>query len=263
MKAKILINNWTYKAGYLAEHGLSILVIKNGKKILFDCGQSDAVVKNIEKMGISFDFDAIVLSHAHYDHTGGLKFLVGKTDCNVWVHSGFFEKKFARREGKYKFIGEDFKDIDTARFKVVEEDVYEIFDDIYLVSAVSGKESDEFYILKDGEYQKDMFLEEQSLVIKENGKLVLFVGCSHNGVENIVEKVEKYFSQSVFAIIGGFHSKDLKEEDLEQLCRFFKEKRIYKVVPLHCSGTETLICFGNCIPNKLKIYGAGDEIDVR
>lgn len=262
MRAKILVNNWTYKAGYLAEHGLSILIIKDGKRILFDCGQTNVIVKNIEKMGVNFDFDAIVLSHAHYDHTGGLKFLIEKTDCSIWVHNGFFEKKFAKREGKYRFIGENFEGLDMARFKIVDEDVYEIFDNIYLVNAVSGKKSDEFYILKDGEYQKDIFLEEQSLVIKENGKLILVVGCSHNGIENIVEKVEKCFSQSIFAVIGGFHSKDFQQDDLRRLCQFFREKRIYKIVPLHCSGIEALIYFGNKLPNKLKVCGVGDVFEI-
>ncbi|ACM59626.1 7,8-dihydropterin-6-yl-methyl-4-(beta-D-ribofuranosyl)aminobenzene 5'-phosphate synthase [Caldicellulosiruptor bescii] len=262
MRAKIIVNNWTFKGGYLAEHGLSILVIKDDKKILFDCGQTNAIVKNIEKMGVGFDFDAIVLSHAHYDHIGGLKFLIERTDCNIWVHHGFFEKKFAKREGEYKFIGENFEVLDMARFKVVNEDVYEMFDGIFVVNVTSGKESDEFYILKDGRFQSDLFLEEQSLVVKEDNKLILIVGCSHNGIENIIEKVEKCFSQSIFAVIGGFHSKDFQQDDLQRLCQFFKNKRIYKLVPLHCSGTEALIYFGNNLPNKLKVCGVGDVIEI-
>lgn len=262
LRAKIIVNNWTFKGGYLAEHGLSILVIKDDKKILFDCGQTNAIVKNIEKMGVGFDFDAIVLSHAHYDHIGGLKFLIERTDCNIWVHHGFFEKKFAKREGEYKFIGENFEVLDMARFKVVNEDVYEMFDGIFVVNVTSGKESDEFYILKDGRFQSDLFLEEQSLVVKEDNKLILIVGCSHNGIENIIEKVEKCFSQSIFAVIGGFHSKDFQQDDLQRLCQFFKNKRIYKLVPLHCSGTEALIYFGNNLPNKLKVCGVGDVIEI-
>ncbi|ADQ46988.1 beta-lactamase domain protein [Caldicellulosiruptor kronotskyensis 2002] len=262
MKAKILVNNWTFKGGYLAEHGLSILIEKDDKKILFDCGQTNAIVKNIEKMGVGFDFDAVVLSHAHYDHTGGLKFLIERTDCNIWVHNGFFEKKFANREGEYKFIGENFERFDMARFKVVNEDVYEIFDGIFVVNVTSGKESNEFYILKDGRFQSDLFLEEQSLVVKEDDKLILIVGCSHNGIENIIEKVEKCFSQSIFAVIGGFHSKNFQKDDFKRLCQFFKEKRIYKLVPLHCSGTEALIYFGNELANKLKVCGVGDVIEI-
>ena len=262
LRAKIIVNNWTFKGGYLAEHGLSILIEKDEKRILFDCGQTNAIVKNIEKMGVDFDFDAIVLSHAHYDHIGGLKFLIDKTDCNIWVHNGFFEKKFAKREGEYKFIGESFEGFEMARFKIVNEDVYEVFDGIYLVNAISGKESEEFYILKDGKYQKDTFIEEQSLVVKEDDKLILIVGCSHNGIENIIGKVEKYFSKSIFAVIGGFHLKNFQQDDFKELCEFFKNKRIYKLVPLHCSGTEALIHFGNKMANKLKVCGVGDVIEI-
>jgi len=262
LRVKILINNWTFKGGYLAEHGLSLFIEKDGKKILFDCGQTNAILKNIEKMGVGFDFDAVVLSHAHYDHTGGLKFLIEKTSCPIWVHTGFFEKKFAKREGEYKFIGENFEKLDMARFKIVDKDVYEIFDGIFMVNVTSGKESDEFYILKDDRFQSDLFLEEQSLVIKEDGKIAVIVGCSHNGIENIIEKVGKYFSQSIFAVIGGFHSKDFRQDDLQRLCQFFREKKIYKLVPLHCSGIETLIYFAGNLPNKLKICGVGDEIEI-
>ncbi|WPX09255.1 MBL fold metallo-hydrolase [Anaerocellum danielii] len=262
MKIKVLINNWTFKAGYIAEHGLSLFIEKENRKILFDCGQSNAILKNIEKAKISFDFDTVVLSHSHYDHTGGLKYIIDKISCPVFVHEGFFEKKYSLKSGEYRFIGHDFKE-DALRFKTVQDEVFELFEDIYLLNVKSQAEgSEEFYISKDGKFEKDLFLEEQSLVIKEKDKFILIVGCSHNGIENIIKRAEEIFKSSIFAVIGGFHSKDFPEEKMDDLCRFFAQHKVYKIIPLHCSGIETLICMGNILPNKLKIVGAGDEFEL-
>ncbi|WAM34226.1 MBL fold metallo-hydrolase [Caldicellulosiruptor morganii] len=262
MKIKVFINNWTFKSGYLAEHGLSLYIEKDGKKILFDCGQTDAMLKNLEKAKIDLNFDAVVLSHSHYDHTGGLKSFIDRLSCPVFVHEGFFEQKYALRDGKFNFIGHNFEE-GALRFKIVKDEVYELFEDIYLLNVKSHAEgSEEFYIGKDGRFEKDLFLEEQSLVIKEKGKLILISGCSHNGIENIIKRAEEIFESSIFATIGGFHSKDFPEEKMDELCKFFEKHRVYKIIPLHCSGIRTLTFMGKSLPNKLKIAGCGDEIEL-
>jgi len=262
MKIKVLINNWTFKAGYLAEHGLSLLIEKTGKRILFDCGQTDAILKNIEKAQVGFDFDAVILSHSHYDHTGGLKYIKDKISCPVYVHEGFFNRKYALKDGEYRFIGHDFEE-DFQGFRVVQDEVFELFENIFILNVKAISEnSSEFYIHKDGKFEKDLFLEEQSLVIKEKDKLILIVGCSHNGIENIVKQAEKVFNSGIFAVIGGFHSKDFSKEEMNNLCSFFAQHKVYKIIPLHCSGIETPICIGNKLPNKLKVCGVGDEFEV-
>lgn len=103
-------------------------------------------------MGVNFDFDVIVLSYVYYDYIGGFKFFVERIDCSIWVYNGFFEKKFVKREGEYKFIGENFEGFNMVRFKIVNEDVYEIFDGIFVVNVILGKEFNEFYIFKDGKF---------------------------------------------------------------------------------------------------------------
>ncbi len=96
MKITTLIENLVYKRGLFSEHGLSIYIETSNKKILFDTGQSGLFLENAKTLGISIDeIDAVVLSHGHYDHTGGLYlFLEKNSKAKIYAKRGIFTPKF-------------------------------------------------------------------------------------------------------------------------------------------------------------------------
>jgi 7,8-dihydropterin-6-yl-methyl-4-(beta-D-ribofuranosyl)aminobenzene 5'-phosphate synthase len=104
MRIVTLIETLVYKQGLVAEHGLSVYIEAENRKILFDAGQSGLSIQNAQKMGINIeDIDTLVLSHGHYDHTGGLyPFLEKNRKAKIFAKKDLFIPKY---HGPNRFIG--------------------------------------------------------------------------------------------------------------------------------------------------------------
>src|SRR5665648_658871 len=104
MKILTLIENLVYKQGLVAEHGLAIYLETENRKILFDTGQTGLFLQNAQKLGVDIeDIDTLILSHGHYDHTGGLyPFLEKNSKAKVYAKSSIFTPKY---HGPNRFIG--------------------------------------------------------------------------------------------------------------------------------------------------------------
>lgn len=96
------------------EHGLSICIEMPRNKILFDAGQSGDFIYNAHQLQIDLtDLECVVLSHGHYDHTGGLRDLLNvTTGFELVTGRGFFREKYAERNGAHEYLGNNF----TAEF---------------------------------------------------------------------------------------------------------------------------------------------------
>ena len=233
MKIVCLAENTTSRDDVGAEHGLSLYVEAAGKKILFDMGQTDLFMKNAEKLGVDLSkVDVAVLSHGHYDHGGGLSaFLKVNGNAPVYVSENAFLPYY---NGSDKYIGLDtsLRDCDrivlTSEAQAIAEGVT-----LYPHSAVALHRDILHGGLNkccDGKLIPDDFLHEQYMLVEENGKRLLFSGCSHRGIYNIV----KSFTPDV--LIGGFHFSKLPlDETLESyatdLSRFDTD-----YYTCHCTG---------------------------
>lgn len=138
MRLTVLAENTANRRGMLAEHGLSVLVETKGKRILFDTGQSDVFWRNACALGISLkNLDAVVLSHGHYDHCGGLKRLCQEGPLPpVFVGKGALEKKrCVQRDGTLRDIGIPWLPEDRTAFRE-NEGFLEPFPDVFLTSGI-------------------------------------------------------------------------------------------------------------------------------
>lgn len=224
-----------------SERGLSLYVESNDKKILFDTGESDKVIKNLEKLGIDIhEIDYFIISHGHKDHMGGLIYLLdaGINPEKVIVRRGavsaFYFKCILEKE-----IGLSREKLD--RIKGINEieidNIYRLEKNIYLVSP--NKKSSFFYY-KEGE--KDDFNHEISLVVVEESKLNVVVGCCHLGVESLIDFIKGNFSESVInSLSGGLHTRSLifRPLALIRYIEFMKKSGIKKYFLGHCTGRRT------------------------
>ena len=201
MKITALIEN-TSALGLPAEHGLSLFAETAGCRFLFDMGQTDLFARNAKTLGIDLKTaDFAVLSHGHYDHGGGLKtFLSVNRRAPVYVSRFAFEPHY---NGTEKYIGLDRELKDSPRIVFVGEE-REISKGIKVCSCQNKPKYMDFgscglNMMQDGLLKEEDFRHEQYLLMEENGKRILFSGCSHRGILNIM----RWFHPDI--LIGGFH----------------------------------------------------------
>lgn len=251
-----LVENTTSNEKIIAEHGLSLFIETHNKKILFDMGQTDAFAINASQLGINIaDADIAVLSHGHYDHGGGLKkFFEINKKAPVYLSNYAFEPHY---NGLEKYIGLDAS-LSTDDRIIYTSDFLKISDNLTLQSCnnkeiVEKTDSGGLNKKTNGKLLPDDFLHEQYLLIEEDGKRILFSGCSHKGILNIAE----WFKPDV--LIGGFHfSKFALDNNLSQMT---DKLNLYNTVfyTCHCTGIDQYNFMKKTI-NNLNYLSAGKNI---
>ncbi len=223
-----------------SEHGLSLLIEFEGKKILFDLGQTDAFLRNAKKLEVNLDgIDFVVLSHGHYDHTGGLRFFTRKT--RLVAHPTCFGKKY----GKQGYIGCPFT-LEEMRQKfdiVLAKKPFKISENIIFLGEIPRKNSFEGRpcgYLDEKCIKKDFLPDDSALAIKTEKGLAIISGCSHSGICNIIEYAKKATGQGkVHAVIGGFHLIG-NDAPIEETIEYLKSQQIANLLPCHCTGLPAL-----------------------
>ncbi len=261
MKITVLSENISNLPNLQAEHGLSLFIETNGKKILFDMGQSDVFIKNAAFLGIDLaKIDFAVLSHGHYDHGGGIKsfFDVNKT-AKVYLSTHAFEPHYSSNG----YIGLDISLKDNYRFIPI-GDAMLINESMRIIPAetVPTSYAVEHYGLKAIENNAlipDSFRHELYLEIVENGKKILISGCSHKGIFNIVS----YFKPDV--LVGGFHFMKIAT-DCDGVNKLINSARILSeydtlYYTCHCTGVKQFEILKEQMGDKLHYISTGTTIE--
>lgn len=254
LKITTLIENNSDKNNILInEHGLSLYIEINEKKILFDTGESGDFIKNAEKLKINLnDLDYVILSHGHYDHSGGFKKFVENTNTSfkLIIGNGFFNEKYKLIEDEiYKFNGnsfdEKFFEQNNISTNSINQDIFYIAEDVMVFSNFERTNHFEilnkkFYIKKNDEYILDDFSDEIALGIKHEKGLVIILGCSHEGLVNILETITKRTGMSIYGIVGGSHLIEADKLRLNNTINYLKEKNISIFRLSHCTGDKAV-----------------------
>jgi 7,8-dihydropterin-6-yl-methyl-4-(beta-D-ribofuranosyl)aminobenzene 5'-phosphate synthase len=259
----LLENDAREGSGLAAEHGLSLHIEAAGRRILFDTGQSDAFARNAEALGIDLAaVDFAVISHGHYDHTGGLaRFLELNDHAPVYLHRSAFEKRGAK-DGRD--IGMDVSLKDSPRL-VFTDDELALGDGLDLLTCNAQERpfpshSDGLYQFRDGLPLQDDFLHEQYLRIREGGKTVLVSGCSHKGILNIMHWMRPD------VLIGGFHFMGLpcEGEGREALDRAAEALASYDAEYFtgHCTGRKQFQYLKEQLGNRLHHFAGGMSLEI-
>ncbi|MBQ8164294.1 MAG: MBL fold metallo-hydrolase [Clostridia bacterium] len=263
MIIKVLTENRTSKEGFIPEHGLSLYIEVNGKKILFDMGKSDAFAKNAELLGVDLtEIDFAVLSHGHYDHGGGLKeFLKINDKSPVYVSRYAFGEHYA--DNSARFIGVD-KSLKENERLIFAGDYLTISDGFELFSFNDRErpfKTEAFALTAkiDGEFAEDDFRHEQYLMINENGRKILISGCSHKGILNIMEWTKPD------VLVGGFHFFKVdtdggKSEFLDNAARVLSGYGT-SYYTCHCTG-EVQFDYLKTKMNNLEYISCGDIAEI-
>lgn len=255
MKLTVLCdNNCRVGAYYLAESGVAYLLEDEDAKILLDTGYTDVYVRNAAKLGIDLtNLTALVLSHGHDDHTGGMIHLpkqqAGKLP--LYAHPNVFDRKFYEGEE----IGAPYTREQAEKlFELhLSEEPVQLSEHLWFLGAIPRTNDYENKSpvgerMVDGVWQPDFMPEDSAIVYRGEEGLTIISGCSHAGIQNITEYAMKVFDDTrICGIIGGFHMPKVNRQT-EETVRWLSKLRPKNLRPCHCTCFHARAAIHSCVP---------------
>jgi len=270
IRLAILIEDTVSEARFLGEHGLSIWIEYADKRVLFDTGQSDNLIQNAHLLGVNLTkADAIVISHGHYDHTGGLvSVLKLAAQARIYLHPAATESKFSQKPSCVNRIGMS----EAAKKAIQGRDIIwtavpaQLFPGISVTGQVPRLNDYEdvggaFYVDEDCR-KSDQLLDDQTLFIESKKGLIVIFGCAHAGVINTLGYISQLTGEkTIYAVIGGMHLLHAGAPRIEKTIEIFKRYRIQKIFPMHCTGQKAIDAMKDAFGDKCESLGAGGIIN--
>ncbi|MBP6941332.1 MAG: MBL fold metallo-hydrolase [Syntrophorhabdaceae bacterium] len=265
-----LSENTAGRPDFMAEWGQSILVQTDGCTVLFDVGGSNVALANADRLGIDLSkIDAIVLSHGHHDHTGGLCDVLKRLGKKrVIGHPDIWDIKYARRpfEDKEAFIGIPFAREELEHlgaFFELTADPVSLSGRVMTTGEV--RMTTDFEIIEPnllvkegGEFRQDPLADDLALIVRMDQGLLVVLGCAHRGTINTIRHAQKLTGEErVYAVVGGTHLAPASEERIEKTIRELKDIGVQKVGISHCNGFYASARVAQAFGDKFFLNNAG------
>lgn len=271
-----LSENTASSGRFLAEWGLSILIETDEVNVLLDTGRSISASYNADALGIDLSrIDKLVLSHGHYDHTGGLRHVLRKMRKRVEIiaHPDIWEAKYARRHGETteRYIGIPFQrpELETlgANFNLTAKPV-KITDSIMTTGEIpmvtSYEEIEPYLLVKEADgWQQDKLRDDQSLIINTEPGLIVILGCAHRGIINTLYHAQQLTGvKQIYMVVGGCHLMDASKKRILETIAALKELRVQRLGVSHCTGMPAVLVMAQELGDRFFFNNAGTIINL-
>lgn len=253
-----LVDNSALRGSTLwGEHGVSFYIETPNGNLLFDTGQSGVVLlHNVTEMNIDLQkCAALALSHAHYDHTGGLECFLQHSQPGIALYASpaLFQARYAVRRDQVRSIGLKLAQTELAQRCELHLDSgpLEILPGIWTTGEILDRHefegrSAQHQVRADGGWQPDPYQDDLSLVIETGQGLALVCGCCHAGLLNTLAQVRHTFQRRVETVIGGTHLASASPANLDQVIEVLQDVNGGKAPRLylnHCTGERAFSLF--------------------
>jgi len=236
LRITVLYDNTVAEDRFLAGWGFAALIEYRGHTLLMDGGLNPYILRrNMDSLGIAPSrIEAIVLSHAHGDHSYGLRALVDRRVRPRLYLLGAFPKADTDRDR----LGDKFTLEEAAPGQ-------ELIPGVFTTGEMTAGQ---------GFYGRTP---EQSLVITTDSGLVIITGCAHPGVVFIVRRATEMFGGPVRLVMGGFHLVDKSAAEIGQVVTDFRTLGVRRVGATHCTGAPAIAQFAEAYGGDYVRLGAG------
>ncbi|WP_019614987.1 MBL fold metallo-hydrolase [Psychromonas ossibalaenae] len=268
----VLVDNQA-ETGLMHEHGLSILIEHQGKRILFDNGQNDALFYNANALGIPLNnLDLIILSHGHYDHGGNLStLLAANPNAFFYAHPDCLQTRYSLHPDKpprtISLVKSAVKAIEVfpdSQKKLITK-ASEISAGIWLTGQIPRlchiENSGGLFFLDKEKKHSDPLNDDISLWIETENGLTVICGCCHSGIMNTLAHIKKQTEQTaVHNLLGGLHLVNADPRRLSATIDYLNKQNIRNIYPAHCTGDSAISLLKKHVINNIHTAQAGLKI---
>ncbi len=241
MELFVVVENTTYTPNLCARHGLAIALHYGRERILLDTGPDDTIIHNMRALSLPVnEVSHVVLSHGHYDHTGGLKAVLSHTTLQgIYAHPSALLPKY-RQDGS--FIGMKIPPSAQNLLTPVTT-LTEILPGVWVVPEIGILHADDVHtdgllVQREAVRQTDSFDDEVCVVLEHADSLTLYTGCAHRGITNTIETVLAHFSKPIDLVIGGFHLRHTPADTRQKIIRRLQSYPVARFMVCHCTGLD-------------------------
>ncbi|GAK55846.1 beta-lactamase domain protein [Candidatus Vecturithrix granuli] len=251
----IMVDNFAQQRGTMAEHGFAVWITRGEEHTLFDTGGGMTLANNLQALNKDVhDLHRIILSHGHWDHSGGLKVVLNDRESReILAHPGIFTERYSikKQETTPQYVDASLpfsrQELEQAGacFRLTRE-FAEVSPGFWFSGEIPRPQdwitSDSSLVFRqDNRYIPDHILDDVSLVLDtEKGPVVLF-GCAHAGADTILDYLAVHTGYNSFhAVIGGMHLAKANEQRIAQIITCLEKYQVQQIVATHCTGFQAM-----------------------
>jgi len=264
VRIRVLVENTARGHGMLAEHGLAFWIDTGARRVLFDTGQglSNVLPNNARKLGLRLEqADAIVLSHGHYDHTGGLTQVLAAADRPaLYAHPAAFKAKYVRTDREApRCIGMSSLSKQSVGQQPGEpvwtRGPTEVCAGVWVTGEIPRvtdfEDTGGPFFLDEQLRQPDPLVDDQALFFESTEGTVIVLGCAHAGVVNTLFYVRQLTgARPLHAVVGGMHLGTASPERMQRTVEALRQLGVERLAPGHCTGLAAISALWSAFPGR-------------
>jgi 7,8-dihydropterin-6-yl-methyl-4-(beta-D-ribofuranosyl)aminobenzene 5'-phosphate synthase len=265
-------------SSFWGEHGLAFLIETESGCVLFDTGQSGTVLlHNLDLLDVEpAAISALAISHAHYDHTGGLPALLDQgsvgdlrpTGIPLHAHPDLFRERFSRREGSLKSVGLPLgrEALEQHLELRLSTEPTEILPGVWTTGEITDRAEPEgrsaHHLVRSPEgWEPDPYHDDMALVLETERGLVVLCGCCHAGLLNTLAHVRRTFGPHITAVAGGTHLLHADEAHLRRVIEVLEELGVPRLYLNHCTGQRAYVTLAQAFGERVAPCPIGTRLN--